>query len=167
MNTATATLKQIAFIHSLMGSHDLTEANRESVQNALVREPSKREASQIIDWLKTLPRTSVALDSTEVETEAADLEGMHRVNGTIFKVQRAIHGSGNLYAKALLEDGNGGWAFEYAPGAIRNLSEDTKMTLDEAKEWGALYGTCCVCGRTLTDEASIEAGIGPVCAKRF
>lgn len=87
-------------------------------------------------------------------------EGMYRIaDGTVFKVQKAVHGSGNLYAKRLTEDG-----FEYAPGAIRRLTLADKMTLDEAKAWGVLYGTCCVCGRTLTDETSIAQGIGPVCA---
>lgn len=32
---------------------------------------------------------------------------------------------------------------------------------------GKLTGICGCCGRTLTDPASIEAGIGPVCAKKF
>lgn len=93
-------------------------------------------------------------------------EGMHKVGNEIFKVQKAVHGSGHLYAKRLVgPDEFGGKAeFEYAPGALKNLSTATKMTLEEAKEFGALYGTCCVCGRTLTNEKSIYAGIGPVCA---
>lgn len=103
------------------------------------------------------------------EVQATVTEGMYRkADGTIYKVQRAVHGSGNLYAKRLSPpDEFGGKAkFEYAPGAIRRLSIDERMTLEEAKEWGALYGTCCVCGRTLTNEESIEAGIGPVCSGR-
>jgi len=54
--------------------------------------------------------------------------------------------------------------FVYDPGAVRRLRPEHRMSLEEAKEFGALYGTCCVCGRTLTNEDSIEAGIGPVCA---
>ena len=50
---------------------------------------------------------------------------------------------------------------------IRRLCPEHKMSLADAKKFGALYGTCCVCGRTLTDEVSIEAGIGPVCAQKF
>lgn len=100
---------------------------------------------------------------SEAPAKAETPEGMHRLaDGRIFKVQIAVHGSGNPYAKELI---NG--SFEYAPGAIKLLSEATKMTLEQAKEYGALYGVCCVCARTLTDEGSIEAGIGPVCAKRF
>lgn len=33
--------------------------------------------------------------------------------------------------------------------------------------YGIKLGVCGVCGRTLTDEDSIKAGIGPVCAKRM
>lgn len=90
-------------------------------------------------------------------------EGMYRKDGVIYKVQRAVHSSGNLYAKQLIQHGDD-WRFEYAPGVIKKLTAEDKMSLDEAKAWGALYGTCCVCGRTLTDEDSIQAGIGPVCA---
>lgn len=156
--TATATDKQVGFITKLLGERELTETNRGSVDRALARGISKREASQMIDWLMTLPRKS---------STGGAVEGMHKFGGVIFKVQRAVHGSGNLYAKALVEDGAGGWVFEYAPGAVRNLSEATKLSLEEAKQFGVLYGTCCVCGRTLTNEDSIADGIGPVCATKF
>ena len=95
-------------------------------------------------------------------------EGMWISNytaGTVYKVQRAVNGSGHLYGKVL--DPESG-KFGYLPGALRTIAESARpMTLDEAKEFGHLYGMCCVCGRTLTDEGSIEAGIGPICAKRF
>lgn len=90
------------------------------------------------------------------------VEGMYILDGRIFKVQRAIHGSGQLYAKELQAT-----KFDYAPGMYRRLNSSHRMTLEQAKEYGALYGTCCVCGRTLTDEKSIAEGIGPVCATRF
>ena len=83
---------------------------------------------------------------------------MYRRNETIYKVQKAVHGSGHLYAKSFSPEG-----FEYAPGAIKTLAAEDRLTVEQAKEYGALYGTCIVCGRTLTDEKSIEAGIGPVC----
>jgi hypothetical protein len=41
------------------------------------------------------------------------------------------------------------------------------MSLEDGKKYGKLYGVCCVCGRVLTDENSIQAGIGPVCANKF
>lgn len=95
--------------------------------------------------------------------------GMYKLGEDIYKVQKAVHGSGNLYAKKLVPGPEFGdkAAFVYAPGAIKDLSANDRMTLDEAKAFGALYGTCCNCGRTLTDEGSIAAGIGPICAKSF
>jgi len=105
----------------------------------------------------------------KAQQKAQPVEGMHKVGDDIFKVQKAVHGSGHLYAKRLVPgEGYGSKArFEYAPGVLKTLSAATLMSLDEAKAWGALYGTCCVCGRTLTNEDSIDAGIGPVCAGKF
>ena len=92
-------------------------------------------------------------------------DGMYQMpDGTIFKVQRAkVGGSGQLYAKRLeVEDGTG--TFVYAPGAITRLDASMRMTLEQAKAYGKLYGVCCKCGSPLTDEISITNGIGPVCA---
>lgn len=99
-------------------------------------------------------------------------DGMYRIvearggygAGSIFKVQIAVHGSGHLYAKVLVVDGPGQGHFEFAQGAIRLLTVADRMSGDEAAEFGRLYGICIVCGATLTDEASIERGIGPICA---
>lgn len=161
----TATAKQIEFINRLASERDATRVEPIlSMGRELWRAHAfdTEAASAIIDALMEIPRPEV--ERVEV------LEGMHRLNGQIYKVQRAVNGSGRLYAKALVQDeidSAQGWSFVYSPGAVRHLSEATVMTLDEAKEFGALYGTCCVCGRTLTDENSIAAGIGPVCAGKF
>lgn len=37
----------------------------------------------------------------------------------------------------------------------------------EAVRYGQRTGTCSCCGRTLTNHASIEAGIGPICASKW
>lgn len=37
----------------------------------------------------------------------------------------------------------------------------------EAIAYGQRTGQCCICGRELTNHASIDAGIGPICAERF
>jgi hypothetical protein len=47
------------------------------------------------------------------------------------------------------------------------LAEFEEDPLAAAKKYGKLSGRCCSCGRDLTDPASIEAGIGPICAQRF
>ena len=53
-------------------------------------------------------------------------------------------------------------------GAVREqLAEFEGAPLQAAMRWGKLAGRCCSCGRDLTDPASIEAGIGPICAGKF
>lgn len=104
----------------------------------------------------------------EVQTpEPAITDGMWRTpDGVIYKVQVAVHGSGRLYGKRLALDPV---EFVYEPGVVGLLQRERahKLTLEEAKEFGALYGVCCVCGRTLTNETSIAEGIGPVCSGRL
>lgn len=53
------------------------------------------------------------------------------------------------------------WAAE---AEILAVSADPRAA---AVAYGKRFGRCSVCNRELTDEASVEAGIGPVCAKRY
>lgn len=46
-------------------------------------------------------------------------------------------------------------------GAMKHLAE---APLESMKAYGRRTGTCCMCGRELTNKESIEAGIGPICA---
>jgi len=39
--------------------------------------------------------------------------------------------------------------------------------LKVAKEYGKMTGYCCFCNKSLSDEQSVAAGFGPVCAKNF
>jgi hypothetical protein len=107
-----------------------------------------------------------ATTTTTTSPQVEITDGFWIMGDAIFKVQRAVHGSGNLYGKRLdIETGK----FEYEASVPRKLARGgaEPLTLDRAKELGHLYGICIVCGRTLTDEHSIEAGIGPVCAAKF
>lgn len=56
--------------------------------------------------------------------------------------------------------------FQYAPGITKTLRPEWRMSMEEAKAFGALYGTCMCCGRTLTREDSIERAMGSTCAKK-
>jgi hypothetical protein len=148
--------KQIAFAAKLI-SERVTDLTVETFKSA-----SKREASKMIDSL-------LSADRKPVEAKPADVElssGIYRVNDSIYKVYRGQ--SGRMLAKLLMVEDEGSASFEYQGMATRFVKAGTSpMTLDEAKDFGAIYGVCCNCGRTLTDEGSIEAGIGPVCAKTF
>src|SRR3546814_8571779 len=135
---------------------------------------------RIRDWISDVcssdlhnPDRAHRRETAVVEQEAASIEGMHRLDGQIYKVQVAVHGSGREYAKVLVTEQTGTCGgcekcdgedrcpvyasrFEYAAGMVRRLSAATRLTLEEAKAFGALYGSCCVCSRTLTKERSEE-----------
>lgn len=87
-------------------------------------------------------------------------------NEDIFKVYCMVHGSRRQGAKRLEFSGDGKTGkFVYQGLASRHLPGNARrMSREEAAAFGKLYGFCVRCGRTLTDENSIAAGIGPVCA---
>lgn len=158
------TARQLNKIAVLIKSKDWQQEPREDWRErvmAVIAGDAVRDAGAMIDYLLSLPDKRHNGHGRERVNEA----GMYRHDGRIYKVQKAVHGSGNLYAKELVQNESGeGYHFAYVRGAINRLSPADKMSLEEAKEFGVLYGSCCVCGRTLTKEESIAAGIGPICA---
>jgi hypothetical protein len=49
-------------------------------------------------------------------------------------------------------------------GLLTRLSADPTSVI---ADYGRLTGACALCGRDLTDQASVDRGAGPVCAKKF
>lgn len=146
MRTITgASIRQVSFINSLLSERDYSE----EINFATL---SSKEASDIISALLRAPRKNSV---SEV--------GMYQTpDGEVYRVQPSRE-TGNLYAKHMLVGGG----FEYERGAINKLTPADKMTLAQAKAWGMATGVCCVCGAFLTDQNSVDEGIGPVCAKKF
>ncbi len=131
--------------------------------------------TETIAQIKALRAAKRDAPAASASTDAVD-EGMYMTpDGKIFKVQIAHHGSGRPYAKRLIPGKtlaeNGGVAeaarWQYVAGAIRELRPEHKMSKEQAQVFGKLYGVCCRCGIILTHEESIEAGIGPDCAKKY
>ena len=56
---------------------------------------------------------------------------------------------------------------EAKPDTLKLLCEIAADPLDAAVRYGRSTGTCCACGRELTDADSVAAGIGPICAGNF
>ena len=130
--------------------------------------PPQKQASESIDRLKGEGYTGRSHQFEQAEAQpSGELEdGFYELtDGRILKIVHAVHGSGNQYGKVLdTETGK----FDYISGGARLVRETgTKLTLERARELGHLYGMCIRCGATLTDEDSIAAGIGPVCATKF
>jgi hypothetical protein len=125
------------------------------------------EAADYHRWLNTrrmsLAGASAAITRLCLMPNVNEIaEGMYRVGKDIYKVYRT-RDKNILVTKTLTEDG-----FEYTGmKPLRFIKVEHRMTLDEAKEYGKVTGTCCNCGRKLTKESSIAAGIGPICAGNF
>lgn len=122
------------------------------------------KAAEYHEWLNThrlskataSARISALCDMPDVRELA---EGMYKVGDDIFKVYRTRE-TDILVTKQLIEG-----HFEYTgKKPLSFITTEHRMTLDEAKAYGQVTGTCCVCGRKLTNEASIADGIGPVCS---
>lgn len=158
-----ATDKQIAFLTKLLGErkHGYPQT-AEYIAGVIT---SKKAASAAIEILLTLPKVATAA------APAVDVpEGMHAVDGKFVKVYTTKHGSNQKVGKVLVidgqdDDGKYRCHFEYGgKRALKGLSEATKLTAEEAKQFGLLYGICVRCGLDLTKEESIHVGYGRTCA---
>lgn len=117
-------------------------------------------------WIDRLIAKISELKKAQPRVEIED--GMYVLDGQIYKVQHAVHGSGRQYAKLLVITELGGrGSFEYAPGVVGRIRPEHRMTMEQAREFGALYGMCVRCGRVLTREDSIERMMGEICANKI
>lgn len=155
--TSPATDKQIAFLIKLLAEKIEDPAKSlDAIKWINEHKLSKATASAKISEYMAMPSVRTAFSSTS-ELD----EGMYKLGEEIFKVYRTQ--AGHLATKQLTEDG-----FEYTGRKpLHTLTAEHRMTLDEAKAYGKVTGTCCNCGRLLTNEESIDAGIGPICAGKF
>lgn len=162
--------KQVAFLRSLLNDkqHDFSQEDVGPLE-AL----SANVASMMIDRLLRCPRLApVAQEAAQpAKQPIVVVPGFYAVGDEIFKVQPSRSNPERAYAKVLVvevEETTRSVRWEYAAGAMGRIARDGRaLTIDEAKAFGKTHGFCMVCARLLTDEASVEAGIGPVCAKKF
>lgn len=94
-------------------------------------------------------------------------EGIFLYGGAYYKVQQNLSGTSYYVKKALLPEGpedKVNWAYE-GRAPLYFLTEDHRVTGEQAAEFGHVTGACVFCGRKLTDERSISVGYGPVCAE--
>jgi len=168
--TGTASEASLRFMDSLTAQHPLNTLPAPLVSLITARNASPAtftpaQASYCIDALKALPRPQAQQSATPAEP--AEI-GFYLLDGEVYKVRAGKENPDRTYAmKLILPVGGGKGRFAYAPGAIRTLRAENRLTLDEACALGHATGVCMICGATLTDPASVTRGIGPVCASRL
>jgi hypothetical protein len=156
-----ASEKQLSFIVNLAEQREWSQdAFEAGTINAVLagREVGIKPASHAISFLLEQPKKASVKAAEEIA-----VEGIYFFGGEYFKVQRAVHGSGRLYSKKFdrsTETWNRG-------GSLGKLTSEFLLTQEQAKAFGDLYGQCIRCGKTLTDEESIEKGVGPICFSKM
>lgn len=144
-----------------------TDAQIAKIHETLDEKYTPEQAAEHHEWMNThiisKAAASAALKRLFAMPDVNELdEGMYRVGDEIFKVYRTRE-TNRLVTKTLTEDG-----FEYTGmKPLSFITVEHRMTLDEAKAYGKVTGTCCNCGRKLTNETSIAEGIGPRCAGKI
>lgn len=172
---------QVRFANSLFAQKFGTTGAAEFA--ASLDEMTKQDAKRLLDMMQTLPDYVAPATAPAAERPArrnapeVEADGMYRnpETGDIYKVQVAVHGSGKLYAKILVKldepklvrGKEANYEFVMARGAVMTLKPEWRLTREDAKEFGDLYGCCVRCGLVLTDDDSIARGMGETCASKF
>ena len=177
MNTDPATDKQLSFLRSLCAERGLDLAASSRPYG------TKREASDLISYVMSLPRPArqaapaaqAAPAQRTPRTVQVTEPGIYYRGGEVYRVKRGRE-SGNLWAAKLRVIGGirqteagavVSFEYDYDKGAIFELTDADRMTVEQAKELSLRYGACINCAASLKDAVSVELGIGPVCIKKF
>lgn len=158
------TEKQLAAVQRFMAEDQRRDAERAAkaavapvkalsvgaIMDALRGSGLKRAALRFADWTYSLAPESGA-NAGHIYVKAADGEYLGKIgpDGNFRTVREC--------------------SLETKEAVIAHIA--TMQTADEVREAAILSGketgTCCCCGRELTNPESIEAGIGPVCATKW
>jgi hypothetical protein len=130
------------------------------------RQQEQATVSAKITWLLDQPKLATRTPIPDVPA------GRYAVTGeqgqTVFlKVDRPTEGqyAGRTFVKVQAGDDFHRMPLPVAKGLLAKILADGPKAA--SVRYGRELGVCGVCGRTLTDAESREAGIGPVCATRF
>lgn len=157
----------------------LTENQLRAVRNAIVRDEAR--AAERAAAATARAAAAPVVDTTAMEGLFANATGNGlkspavRIAGFKFKPAKAT--SANAGALYVTDDEGeymgkvmGGRflaARECTPAKAEQIVAACANPKDALVRYGRELGSCGLCGRTLVDPVSIEAGIGPICAEKF
>lgn len=181
--TQFATPFQTQYILDLLVRHEISPEHRQRLSDAWGTMDSEL-AIKTIYWLKRQPSKTLTAQAptatsnrTVTSSPVTPLEiGIYEYNGEIYKLKQAR--AGHLYAmrlnydvktaERLTEAGETIKAvYEYAPGMMRRITAEHRITGERAEELSTVFGNCIVCGRSLRAAESVKVGIGPICRKNI
>lgn len=194
-----ATDPQLAYITSLLDQKEMSPKRRQAFDERVAELMDRGEftipkASEVIDFLKTLPRKAGGNGSTAerpvVEYEEQETDKGKKRTGVLLlpdgrKVYAGSYGvetpgddftNDTTFFQLWIGD-RGGWNIRMYvsddkykigfPLQLKVLALIAEDPAGAASLFGHEYGRCGICGRGLTNDDSRARGIGPVCARRF
>lgn len=186
-----ATNPQINFAADLWRGKDVPPAGRTVAEGILmdlaVKLMARQEvvtsgdASEVIDWLKSLPRKG-ATDEPQRGGKPEAGPGVYRKNGRIYVVKptrataKLPEEQQRCYAMELVElpgrarrlTASGDeipFELQSRKGFVYELTEADRMPAADVEQIIIRYARCIICSHGLKDPKSVRRGIGPVCGK--
>ena len=130
-------------------------------------------ACKLVEWATPRQRAVQALAFPRIEALVREKDlalhlGVCKVvqfSSGVVGVVSAIVGAANY--GVIENDGTFRRLRECTDEIVAVLRDVEERGVEAVKAIGRATGRCCVCSRTLTQESSITAGIGPICATKF
>lgn len=153
------TTKQSALIFKLTEQLHGPDSDQAAALREQAHQMTKSDASRLISKLLREANAAPPATAPTPRTAQGVTPGLYRRDGRVVRVYVSRGGSGHLLASQYAE---GEWTYLGAAG--RFVRAEDRMSLEEVQAFGRDTGICGICGRTLTNPESVEAGVGPVCA---
>lgn len=140
------------FVESVLGYYHRNGRLTDGQRDAVLRGIDKRAET------RSTPIPDVPAGRYAVENDEGHL--------AFYVIDRPTEGrwAGHTFVKVQASDELHKLPIPAAKGVLAKIAKDPKAA---SIRYGRELGQCGVCGRTLTDEASRAAGIGPICAQSF
>lgn len=158
----------------------LTDNQVSAAQRMLVKIKARNEQRDAEKAQREATAATVDLSAIRAMFETAQANGVRR---PVYRARDLVislagqnsRNAGCIYVKTAGGDYQGKITPKHKFLAIREARDTTEAALLEiaqdpraaAVQYGHDIGSCSVCGRTLTNKSSIEAGIGPICASKW
>lgn len=174
-----ATEKQLNLLDALWNERQISAETRIKwivrLEQLMTREARSElttaQASAMIEYLFGLPMRAVEPEVTHVTSRMSVPAGHYAIEQddtvVFLKVDRPIEGKWAGKVFVALQHGDDYTTMSQAAGLTMLGRIVEQGIMDCSIRYGRELGKCGVCHRTLTNETSRSAGIGPKCAEKF
>lgn len=158
----------------------LTEKQHATVTRLRIADADRLAAFKAADAARLASAPAVNVDRISEAFAHAQGKGIKKPRMTLdgFKISLAPltgRNAGALYVVRKADDQYLGKIMDGRFTRVRECDDATETHVvriiadpkGEAIAYGQRTGQCCICGRELTNHASIDAGIGPICAEKY